>query len=732
MDELDLRYQELEAKILAYHPELNQSRLHSAYAYARDKHEGQLRKDGSPFVTHPLAAADICADLQLDEDSVVACLLHDTIEDTDATHEELAKLFGENVADIVEGVTKLTRVVYTSKEEEQMENLRKMLMAMAKDIRVILIKIADRLHNMQTMNFQSAAKQREKALETMEIYAPIAHRLGMQRIKWELEDLSLIYLDPIGYQEIEAQLDRKRNALNAFMERIKTAIKTRMEESGVPCEVSGRLKHIYSIYRKMYNQNKQFDEVLDLCAFRVIVDNLSDCYNALGQIHDMYNPMPGRFKDYIATPKPNLYQSLHTTVIGSDGQPFEVQIRTAEMHRTAEYGVAAHWKYKDGINGPASEEKYAWVRGLLETQQDSEAHEFVHELKIDMFSDEVFVFTPQGDVINLPAGATPIDFAYSIHSQVGNHMTGAKVNGRIVPFDRKLENGDIVEVITSPNAKGPARDWISIVKSSAAKTKIRQWFKKERREENIQRGRASIEGELKHQGLPLAVLEDEELTEAIIHKLAVSSLDDMFAAVGYGGMTAMRCVNRFKEEIARSHRQDKIQQTVDKLTQQPEVRKAEPKGIKVCDLDNCLVKFSHCCTPVPGDELLGFITRGCGISVHRKECINCKKAKADQEHRWVNVTWGDTTGNLYQADITVTAEARNNLIIDIATVLNAAKVTISSLNIRETSKGGAIAFISVKVKDTEDLNGAIRRVQGVRSVKEVIRPGVGEEQKGRL
>ncbi len=726
MDEIEKRYEELEKRALTNNPGLDRSRLRAAFNFARTKHEGQLRKDGSPFVTHPLEVAHNCAEMGLDENSLIAALLHDTVEETDATHEEVAHLFGESVAELVEGVTKLTRVTYTSKEEEQMENLRKMLMAMARDIRVILIKIADRLHNMQTMNFQSEAKRREKALETMEIYAPIAHRLGMQRMKWELEDLSLLYLDPIGYQEIIVQLDQRRKELESFMEQIRSKIIARMEDCGIRCEVSGRMKHIYSIYRKMYSQNKQFSEVLDLCAFRVIVDTISDCYNVLGQIHDLFNPLPGRFKDYIATPKPNMYQSIHTTVIGSEGIPFEVQIRTYEMHHTAEYGVAAHWKYKDGITGLGDEEKFAWIRSLLEAQQDTEAGEFVHELKIDMFADDVFVFTPRGDVINLPAGATPIDFAYSIHSQVGNHMTAARVNGRIVSFDHKLENGDIVEVVTSPNAKGPARGWIGLAKSANARTKIRQWFKREKREENILRGRAALEAEFKHQGLSPDLLTDPDILPVALKKLAVTSLDDLCAAVGYGGMTAVRSVNRFKEESTRLQKQDKALQQAEKLTQQaaPQPPAQGVKGIRVSDLDNCLVKFSRCCTPVPGDEVVGFITRGLGVSVHRKECTNYRSSLEKGENRWVRVDWGNTAGSLYPAALTVDAIGRQNLIIDIATALNTEKVTITSLNIRETQGGGAVAYMTLMVHDREELTSAIRRLRGLRGVKDVVRPGV--------
>ena len=496
----DKMFAELEEKIRSAGHPMDLGRIRAAYEVAKLAHSGQLRKDGSPYVTHCVAAADISVDLGLDEDSICAALLHDVIEDTALTHADIARQFGVPVADIVEGVTKLTRVQYTSKEDEQMENLRKMLMAMAKDIRVILIKIADRMHNMRTMDYQTPEKQRTKSLETMEIYAPIAHRLGMQQAKWELEDLSLRYLDPTGYREITEYLTARMPELEAFMSSVDEKIQTRLKHEGIEASIFSRIKHVYSIYRKMYSQKLDINGIFDLCAFRVIVDSLPDCYNVLGVIHDMFKPVPGRFKDYISTPKPNMYQSLHTTVIGSEGIPFEVQIRTWEMHHTAEYGIAAHWKYKMAGSGSAvregDEEKFAWVRRLLEDQQESDAQDFFHDLKIDMFADEVFVFSPKGDVINLPAGATPIDFAYSIHSDVGNHMVGAKVNGRIVTFDYVLQNGDIVEIRTSKSAPGPSRDWLNIVKSGSARTKIKQWYKKERREENILRGMEMLEDEL--------------------------------------------------------------------------------------------------------------------------------------------------------------------------------------------------------------------------------------------
>ncbi|MEG0321124.1 MAG: bifunctional (p)ppGpp synthetase/guanosine-3',5'-bis(diphosphate) 3'-pyrophosphohydrolase, partial [Oscillospiraceae bacterium] len=644
MDPILARFEALEDKIRVYNPGADFPRLEAAFRYADNAHSQQLRKDGTPFITHPLAVAEIVADLELDSDSLIAAILHDTIEDTAATHEEIAKLFGASVAELVEGVTKLTRVQYTSKEEEQMENLRKMLMAMARDIRVILIKICDRLHNMRTMNYQSQRKQKEKALETMEIYAPIAHRLGMQRVKWELEDLSLQYLDPVGYQEISDELAQKSAAHEEFMAAIRLRIEDRLKEEGIKATVYGRVKHIYSIYRKMYAQHKTMDEIFDLYAVRVIVEDIPACYNVLGCIHDLFRPVLGRFKDYIGTPKPNMYQSLHTTVIGREGIPFEVQIRTWDMHQTAEYGIAAHWKYKQGMANKnlGTEGDFEWIRKLLENQQDTDAEEFVRTLKIDLFADEVFVFTPQGDVINMPAGATPIDFAYAIHSAVGNHMTGAKVNGRIVTFDSTLNSGDIVEIITSKSAHGPSRDWMKICKSNEARNKIRQWFKKERREENIATGRLGFESELKHQGLTPAGIATDELLPALLKKVRFGTMDELYAAIGYGGMTAQKAVLRMKDEITRMEKAKESRAAAERLAnggdvimpaQAPAVKqKADShseSGIIVEGLGNCLVKFAKCCTPVPGDPIVGFITRGYGVSVHRADCPNAHEDKTN-------------------------------------------------------------------------------------------------------
>lgn len=731
--DLEQRYRKLEDTVRHYNPSANFQHIRAAFEFAAKAHGAQMRKDGSPFITHPLAVAQIVAEeLHLDSESIEAALLHDTIEDTSATHEDISRLFSPTVADLVEGVSKLTRVHYTSKEEEQMENLRKMLMAMSKDIRVILIKISDRLHNMRTMEYQTPEKQKQKSFETMEIYAPIAHRLGMQKMKWELEDLSLKYLDPISYREIVEALNEKAAQYDGFMSSIHDQITRRLREAHIDGYVYGRMKHPYSIYRKMYTQNKSLDDVYDLFAFRVIVDTVSDCYNVLGIIHDLYKPILGRFKDYIGTPKPNMYQSLHTTVVGQNGIPFEVQIRTREMHEVAEYGIAAHWKYKQNGQGAGDEGRYEWVRRLLENQEGADAEDFIHSLKVDMFADEVFVFTPRGDVINLPAGATPIDFAYNIHSAVGNHMVGAKVNGRLVPFDTRLKNGDIVEVVTSQSAHGPSRDWVKIARSSNARSKIRQWFKRERRDENIVNGRASFESELKRCGVTLKELTAEENLPVILKKLSFKSLDDMYAAIGYGGVTSLKLIGRLREDIQRIlHQHQAERQAEVPVEGQPEVtrpavpvREHSEQGIVVEGLSNCLVKFSKCCSPVPGDEIVGFITRGYGVSVHRKDCPNADPARRPPEEagRWIKVSWGGKTRESYRTNLQVVSKDRPNLLVDISTILSAAKVHVSSLNARSTADGFALISLAVDVSDSQQLQAVMRRLEQISGVMRVTRP----------
>ncbi len=726
-------YEHLVETVRSYNPGANFKQIQAAYEYAVAAHQGQNRKDGSPFVTHPLQVAQIVAEeLHLDSESIEAALLHDTIEDTEATYEDVAKKFSPTVADLVDGVSKLSRVQYTSKAEEQMENLRKMLMAMSKDIRVILIKVSDRLHNMRTMEYQTPEKQRQKSFETMEIYAPIAHRLGMQKMKWELEDLSLKYLDPVGYQDIIEALDDKAAEYDGFMAAVHDEIIQRLDDMGLQAKVYGRMKHPYSIYRKMYTQNKSLNDVFDLFAFRVLVDTVADCYNVLGAIHDLYKPMLGRFKDYIGTPKPNMYQSLHTTVMGSNGIPFEVQIRTYEMHEIAEYGIAAHWKYKQGGQGGGDEQSYEWVRRLLENQEGADAEDFIHSLKVDMFADDVFVFTPQGDVINLPAGATPIDFAYTIHSAVGNHMVAAKVNGRIAQFDQKLKNGDIVEVVTSKSAHGPSRDWIKIARSSNARSKIRQWFKREKRDENIVNGRASFEAELKRAGVTLKELTNEENLPNVLKKLAYRNLDDMYAAIGYGGVTALKIVGRLREEIQRILRQhEEERQAVVPLKDQPEkTRPAVPKrmkseqGIVVEGLSNCLVKFSKCCTPVPGDEIEGFITRGYGVSVHRADCPNAapERRRPEEAGRWIKVSWSNKTNETYRTTIDVVGKDRLGFIMDISTVLSTTKTHVTNLNARSTSDGFALISLDVDVENGEQLRTVMHRLEQISGVMKVTRP----------
>ena len=733
---IDEQFEKLENTVREYNPGADFKRIRESYEFAKQHHGEQRRKSGELYITHPVAVAQIVAEeLHLDSESIEAALLHDVIEDTDATYDDVAKLTSPTVADLVEGVSKLTRIQYATKEDEQMENLRKMLIAMSKDIRVILIKISDRLHNMRTMEYQTPAKQKQKSLETMEIYAPIAHRLGMQRMKWELEDLSLKYLDPIGYDEIVSKLDAKRPEYDALMSRTQAQIDQRLNEMGIKHIVYGRMKHPYSIYRKMFSQNKSLDEIFDLFAFRVVVDTVSDCYNVLGVIHDLYKPILGRFKDYIGTPKPNGYQSLHTTVMGNEGIPFEVQIRTTEMHEIAEYGVAAHWKYKQNGQGAGTEGKYEWVRRLLENQEGADAEEFIHSLKVDMFSDEVFVFTPNGDVQNLPAGATPIDFAYAIHSAVGNRMIGAKVNNRIVTLDHVLKNGDIVEILTSKNAKGPSRDWMKIAKSNEARSKIRQWFKKEKRDENIANGRSAFDAELRHCGIAMKDVLDPEFLPVLLKKVAYPTLDDLYAAIGYGGFTAQKAVSRIQGELQRRQQQRQQEQmlaeavTESKEDPKPADTPKQPKAVKseqgiiVEGLDNCLVKFSKCCTPVPGDDIVGFITRGYGVSVHRADCPNASEEKRkEQPGRWIHVSWGTDTNDSYPTTIEAVCKDRLNLLLDISSALSTTKTFVLGLNTRSTEDGFAIIRIEIQIKDGAQLSTLMNKLHQISGVLQVNRP----------
>ena len=722
MESFEEHYASMCDAIRKHLPGADMALIDRAVEYANEKHKVQKRKDGSPYIIHPLAVAQIVAEMGLDCDAILGALLHDCIEDTDASHEDIEKIFGPTVAELVEGVTKLTRANFSSSEQAQMENLRKMFMAMSKDIRVVLIKIADRLHNMRTMQYQTPEKQIQKCRETMDVYAPLAHRLGMQKIKWELEDTSLRYLAPMEYNEIMSYLQAHKEKDEAFMRTIQDKITQRLTSVGIHNTTYGRIKHVYSIYRKMLAQGKTIDELYDIYAFRVIVDTIPDCYNVLGHVHDLFSLVPGRFKDYISTPKPNMYQSLHTTVIGSQGIPFEVQIRTWQMHETAEYGIAAHWKYKQGT-GTGTEKDFEWVRRLLESQQDSDAEEFVQSMKIDMFDDEVFVYTPKGRIVSLPAGSTPIDFAYAIHSGVGNSMIGAKVNNRIANIDTTLKNGDIVEVLTSKSAKGPSRDWLTICKSNQARTKIKQWFKKEKREENIVHGRASFESEMKRVGLPLTAATDPELEGQLLKKLSFDTWDDMFAAIGYGGLTAAKAVGRIRDDINKALKQ----QTAEKLPQSPLRFRPDSEavtqnrhavnGVIVEDIDSCMIKFAKCCTPVPGDPIVGFITKGFGVSIHRADCPNAQNREDPrQAARWVRVRWATQEEQPFETTLELDCITRDGLILDVAMVLSTARVRVKEMSGKDLPGGRSAITIRFEVKDVAELESVRTKLLNIRDV----------------
>ena len=722
METFEAHYESMRATIAKCMPGADMALIDRAVEYADSKHLYQKRKDGSPYIIHPLAVAEIVAEMGLDIDAILGALLHDCIEDTDASHDEIEKLFGQTVAELVEGVTKLTRANFETSEQAQMENLRKMFMAMSKDIRVVLIKIADRLHNMRTMQYQTPEKQLKKCRETMDIYAPLAHRLGMQKIKWELEDTSLRYLNPAEYNDIMAYLSAHEEQDEAFMRTIQQAITERLTAMGIKNTTYGRIKHVYSIYRKMQSQGKSLDELYDLYAFRCIVDSIPDCYNVLGHVHDLFNLVPGRFKDYISTPKPNMYQSLHTTVIGKQGIPFEVQIRTWDMHQTAEYGIAAHWKYKQGV-GSGSEKDFEWVRRLLESQQDSEADEYIQSLKIDMFDDEVFVFTPKGRIVSLPAGSTPIDFAYAIHSGVGNSMVGAKVNNRITNIDATLKNGDIVEILTSKAAKGPSRDWLNICKSNQARTKIKQWFKKEKREENVLHGRSSFESEMKRVGLPLSITIDPEVGPQLLKKLSFANWEDMYAAIGYGGLTALKAVGRIRDDINKALKvqaNEKMQMSPLRVTPDSDSVKTNRhavNGVIVEDIDSCMIKFAKCCTPVPGDAIVGFITKGFGVSVHRCDCPNAAgRDHPVQAARWVRVRWANREEQPFETTLELDCITRDGLLLDVATTMTTARVRVKELFGKDLPGGKSIFTVKFEVKNAAELDSIRNKLLNIRDV----------------
>jgi GTP pyrophosphokinase len=713
------------AQMQQYNPNSDLSLIIKAYNFSENAHEGQIRKSGEKYFVHPVQVAKILAELEMDDSTIVAGLLHDVIEDTKYGFEQVKKEFGEEIALLVEGVTKLESLTYETKEERHAESIRKMFLAMAKDIRVIIIKLADRLHNMRTLKFMNENKKKEKALETLEIYAPIAHRLGISKIKWELEDLALLHMDPEGYYELVDKVAKKRREREDYINLVIKQLNESLKNVQIQFEISGRPKHFYSIYRKMVYQHKSFDEIFDLIAVRIVVDNVKDCYGALGIVHTMWKPIPGRFKDYIAMPKPNMYQSLHTTVIGPQGEPFEIQIRTWEMHRIAEYGIAAHWKYKEGKADEADfDDKLRWLRQMLEWQRDmKDPKEFMESLKVDLFTNEVFVFTPKGDVIDLPAGSTPVDFAYKIHSAVGNSCIGAKVDGRIVPLDYKLKNGNIIEVLTSGHSNGPSRDWLKFVKSNQAKNRIRQWFKKERKEENIEKGREMLEKEARRHGYEVHGLLKQQWLNVLVKKLSLNNIEDLYAAVGYGGIMINQIIPKLKEMYKQSQKEEKPLEElpiVHSKQYKPKNVNKETQGITVKGIDNILVRFSKCCNPVPGDDILGFITRGRGVSVHRKDCLNVTN-ETDHVDRFIEVEWDEERQTSYQSEIQIIAADRKGLLSEITNVLSETKLIVTAVNARTNREKIAIINLTVEITNVKQLDKLINKIRTMQGVMDVFR-----------
>ena len=733
----EVLYEDLIQEIRKYHPSSDLSDIERAYKIARDAHEGQKRKSGEPYIIHPLCVAIILAELELDKETIIAGLLHDVVEDTVMTSEDVTREFGAEVALLVDGVTKLTQLNYQhDKIEVQAENLRKMFLAMAKDIRVILIKLADRLHNMRTMQYQTPAKQIEKSRETMEIYAPIAHRLGISKIKVELDDLSMQYLMPDVYQDLVEKINLNKAGREAFIDSIIKEVGMHISNAGIEAEINGRVKHFFSIYRKMVNQNKTLDQIYDIFAVRIIVDTVKDCYAALGVIHEMYKPIPGRFKDYIAMPKPNMYQSLHTTLIASNGQPFEIQIRTYEMHRTAEYGIAAHWKYKEGGDSAKSmesqEAKLNWLRQILEWQRDmSDNREFLSLLKgdLDLFAEDVYCFTPNGDVKNLPNGSTPVDFAYAIHSAVGNKMVGARVNGKLVNIDYKIQNGDRIEILTSQNSKGPSRDWLNIVKSTQAKNKINQWFKKEFKEDNIIRGKELIVSYCRGKSINLQNILKPKYQQVVQKKYGFRDWDAVLAAIGHGGLKEGQVVNRLFEEYEKEHKKEITDETIlerisEANSQKVHIAKSK-SGIVVKGINDMAVRFSKCCNPVPGDEIVGFVTRGRGMSIHRTDCINMLHLSDVERARLIDAEWEDTSetegGGKYLAELKMYANDRQGFLMDISKVFTEAKIDVKSMNVRTSKKGTATIDMGFIVNGREELHAIIEKLRQLQGVLDIER-----------
>ncbi len=715
-------------KIQQYSPSSDLDLIIKAYNFAENAHEGQYRRSGEKYFIHPVEVAYILADLEMDIYTIAAGLMHDVVEDTHYTYEDIAKKFGREIADLVEGVTKLGQIEYKSKEETQAENLRKMFMAMAKDIRVILIKLADRLHNMRTLKFMTPEKAKEKAKETVEIYSPIAHRLGISKIKWELEDIGLRYLDMPGYYDLVEKVAKKRKEREAYITKVIDILEDKFEKSSIKCDIYGRPKHFYSIYKKMHYQNKSFEEIYDLMAVRALVENVKDCYAVLGIVHTIWKPMPGRFKDYIAMPKPNMYQSLHTTVVGLDGEPLEIQIRTSEMHKIAEYGIAAHWKYKQGDTENKEEDmdiKLSWLRQMMEWQKDlNDPKEFMEALKIDLFTNQVFVFTPKGDVIELPAGSTPIDFAYRVHTGVGNKCIGAKIDGRIVPLDYKLKNGNILEIIRSAHSNGPSRDWINIVKTSHAKNRIRQWFKKERREENIQRGRELLEKETKRQGYVLSEFLRNKNINAISKKFNQPSDDDLYATIGYGGLIVSQVMSKLRELYEKDNQKQVIESKIDETINEKEYknkRKISSQGVVVKDVDNILVRIARCCNPLPGDDIIGYITKGRGVSVHRKDCPNIDVNSTETVNRSIEVEWDLNKKVRFEAEIQVKSHDRRGIITEITHVFTVDKVALNGINARTNKDKIVNMNLVLEVDSIKELNDLMKKVKNIPDVIDVYR-----------
>ena len=702
--------------------------IRRAYDFAKEKHGDQLRKSGEPYIIHPLEVAYILATLGLDESTICAALLHDVIEDTEVTLDQIGKEFSPEIAAMVDGLTKLEKLNYTSEQEQQVENYRKMFLAMGKDIRVILIKLADRLHNMRTLKYLSRERQIANAKETMDLYAPLANRLGVYTLKWELEDLAFKYLYPEDYRELVEGINKKREERLKFIDQIMEEIRKELKKQKINAEITGRAKHLYSIYRKMRRDNKSLDQIYDLFALRIIVNSVKDCYAALGVVHELYNPMPGRFKDYISVPKPNMYQSLHTTLIGPKGTPFEVQIRTWDMHRIAEYGIAAHWAYKEAsfiggkkANVVVSEDKLSWLRETLEWQKDmQDPQEFLNTLKTELFEDEVYVFTPKGKILVMPRGATPIDFAYSIHEEIGNHMIGCKINSKMMPIVTQIKNGDIIEILTSDNSKGPSRDWLKFVKSSTAKTRIQKWFKKNERADNIVKGKEQLEKEAKKIGVEYTELFNQEYVNKVIDRYKWGNLDDMYAAVGFGTITPNKIVSKLLEEYRKVHKEENVDKKIEELAKERKTSKPSETGVIVKGIDNCLVKLSKCCNPVPGDEIVGYITKGRGVSVHRKDCKNIKDL-VSEENRMIDVSWYVDKPSSYNVDILIYSNDRDGLLADIIATVTAQKAPMMNVSSKVSKERIVLTELTLEVNNVVQLNNIIKAVRKVDSVYDVKR-----------